>query len=32
MADLLDIQGESVFRVRAYRRAAQVIRTLPRQQ
>lgn len=31
MADLLDIQGESIFRVRAYRRAAQVIRTLPRQ-
>lgn len=31
MADLLDIQGESIFRVRAYRRAALVIRTLPRQ-
>ncbi|HVW71108.1 MAG TPA: helix-hairpin-helix domain-containing protein, partial [Steroidobacteraceae bacterium] len=31
MADLLAIQGESVFRVRAYRRAAQVIRGLPRE-
>jgi DNA polymerase (family 10) len=29
MADLLDIQGENPFRVRAYRRAAQVVRTLP---
>ena len=31
MADLLDIQGDNVFRVRAYRRAAQVVRTLPQQ-
>lgn len=31
MADLLDIQGENAFRVRAYRRAAQVVRGLPRQ-
>jgi DNA polymerase (family 10) len=30
MADLLDIQGENPFRIRAYRRAAQVVRTLPR--
>lgn len=30
MADLLDIQGENAFRVRAYRRAAQVVRGLPR--
>jgi DNA polymerase (family X) len=29
MADLLDIQGANPFRVRAYRRAAQVVRTLP---
>jgi DNA polymerase (family 10) len=29
MADLLDIQGENPFRVRAYRRAAQIVRTLP---
>lgn len=31
MADLLDIQGENTFRVRAYRRAAQVVRGLPHQ-
>lgn len=31
MGDLLDIQGENTFRVRAYRRAAQVVRGLPRQ-
>lgn len=30
MADLLAIQGASIFRIRAYRRAAQVIRGLPR--
>src|SRR5512146_3187057 len=30
MADLLDIQGENAFRVRAYRRAAQIVRGLPR--
>ena len=30
MADLLAIQGENPFRIRAYRRAAQVVRTLPR--
>jgi DNA polymerase (family 10) len=30
MADLLDIEGENPFRIRAYRRAAQVVRTLPR--
>jgi DNA polymerase (family 10) len=29
MADLLDIQGDNAFRVRAYRRAAQVIRGVP---
>jgi DNA polymerase (family X) len=29
MADLLDIEGENAFRIRAYRRAAQVIRGLP---
>jgi DNA polymerase (family X) len=29
MADLLDIQGENAFRIRAYRRAAQVVRGLP---
>jgi len=29
MADLLDIQGENAFRIRAYRRAAQVVRSLP---
>jgi DNA polymerase (family X) len=31
MGDLLSIQGESAFRIRAYRRAAQVIRSLPRE-
>lgn len=31
MADLLDIQGENAFRIRAYRRAAQVVRGLPRE-
>lgn len=30
IADLLDIEGENPFRIRAYRRAAQVVRTLPR--
>lgn len=30
MGDLLAIQGENAFRIRAYRRAAQVIRSLPR--
>ncbi len=29
MADLLAIQGDNPFRIRAYRRAAQVVRTLP---
>jgi DNA polymerase (family 10) len=31
MADLLAIQGDNPFRIRAYRRAAQVVRTLPRE-
>ena len=31
MADLLAIEGENTFRVRAYRRAAQVVRSLPRE-
>jgi DNA polymerase (family 10) len=31
MADLLAILGENPFRVRAYRRAAQVVRSLPRE-
>ncbi len=31
MADLLSIQADNAFRVRAYRRAAQVVRTLPRE-
>ena len=31
MADLLAIQGENAFRIRAYRRAAQVVRTLPQE-
>lgn len=31
MADLLDIRGENAFRIRAYRRAAQVVRGLPRE-
>lgn len=30
MADLLAIQGDNPFRIRAYRRAAQVVRSLPR--
>jgi DNA polymerase (family 10) len=29
IAELLDIEGESAFRVRAYERAAQVVRSLP---
>lgn len=29
MADLLSIRGENPFRIRAYRRAAQLVRTLP---
>ncbi|MDE2049546.1 MAG: DNA polymerase/3'-5' exonuclease PolX [Gammaproteobacteria bacterium] len=29
IGDLLSIQGENVFRVRAYRRAAQIVRSLP---
>ncbi len=31
MADLLSIRGENSFRIRAYRRAAQLVRTLPRE-
>ncbi len=31
MADLLSIRAENVFRIRAYRRAAQIIRGLPRE-
>ncbi len=31
MADLLAIRGDNPFRIRAYRRAAQVVRTLPRE-
>jgi len=31
MADLLSIQAENAFRVRAYRRAAQVLRSLPQE-
>ncbi len=31
MADLLSIQAENAFRIRAYRRAAQVVRSLPRE-
>lgn len=31
MAELLAISGENPFRIRAYQRAAQVVRTLPRQ-
>jgi DNA polymerase (family X) len=31
MADLLSIQAENVFRIRAYRRAAQIVRSLPRE-
>ena len=31
IGDLLSIQGDNVFRVRAYRRAAQIVRSLPRQ-
>lgn len=30
VADLLDIKGENVFRVNSYRKAAEAIRTLPR--
>lgn len=29
IGDLLSIQGENAFRIRAYRRAAQIVRTLP---
>jgi DNA polymerase (family 10) len=29
MADLLALSGENPFRIRAYRRAAQVVRALP---
>ncbi len=31
MADLLSIQAENAFRIRAYRRAAQIVRGLPRE-
>ncbi len=31
MADLLSIRAENVFRIRAYRRAAQIVRSLPRE-
>lgn len=31
LGDLLSIQGESPFRVRAYRRAARVVRSLPQE-
>jgi DNA polymerase (family X) len=31
MGDLLSIQGENPFRIRAYRRAAQVVRSFPRE-
>ena len=31
IADLLDVQGESAFRIRAYRNAARELRDLPRQ-
>ncbi len=31
IADLLSIQAENVFRIRAYRRAAQIVRSLPRE-
>ncbi len=31
IGDLLSIQGDNAFRVRAYRRAAQIVRGLPRQ-
>ena len=31
IGDLLSIQGENAFRVRAYRRAAQMLRSLPRE-
>lgn len=31
IGDLLSIQGENAFRIRAYRRAAQVVRSLPRE-
>lgn len=29
IGDLLSIQGENAFRIRAYRRAAQIVRSLP---
>lgn len=31
MADLLSTQGENAFRIRAYRRAAQIVRSVPRE-
>lgn len=31
MADLLSIQAQNAFRIRAYRRAAQIVRSLPRE-
>jgi DNA polymerase (family X) len=31
IGDLLSIQGENPFRIRAYRRAAQIVRSLPRE-
>jgi DNA polymerase (family 10) len=31
MADFLEIRGENPFKIRAYRRAAQVIEHLPRE-
>lgn len=31
IGDLLDIQGDNPFRIRAYRRAAQIVRSLPRE-
>ena len=31
IGDLLSIQGENAFRIRAYRRAAQIVRSLPRE-
>jgi len=31
MADLLELKGENVFKIRAYRRAAQVIEHLPKE-
>jgi DNA polymerase (family X) len=31
MADLLELKGENIFKIRAYRRAAQVIEHLPKE-